>query len=353
MRRWLIIVLVAALCLHPIIVNYHTRVSSVLEPQHELKKNTRRRAPIDDDLNFTNAVHVVVSRFMQHQPNLLALGRARLKLFETICLQSLRFQDTRNFLWLILIDPQLHPELLEEMKHVVAPYSNFFLIRSQESDIRLRSVNTSSVESGDVNLLSRATKAVRSTLLVYTRLDADDGLGRTALRRLRTLAITQLASFSEDLSKGWVSYCISGHFEWHPSVTEAAGTLIHSQEPFCVTPGLSFAFAPGTSFSKLPTTSHNRLHNVMPPCRNRNQTACLHRTNEIKMPLAIRPRTAASGGMHGVGKDVDSYTMSAQQIYWKTVESQFNIKQQSLVNLQHYLHKNVRAIAQDNLDGQW
>lgn len=362
-RRWLLPLV--SLCLLASIVNYFASTSSVraLETHHESSQNAQQPrleasgAPVAEkspDFNFTDAVHVVVSRFMQHQPNLVALGRARLKLFEIICLQSMKFQDSNNFLWLILLDPELNDELLQEMKRMVAPHSNFFLISTLQSNIRFRSLNTSLVKSGDVNFLKRAKAAVRSKIHVYTRLDADDGLARTALRWIRTLAVAhlQVDNIPKDISKGWLSFCIDGHLEWHPSETEA-GTLIGVQEPFCVTSGLTYAFAPGVGFAELPTTKHNRLHDEMPTCKSINQTACLHRTKEIKIPMAVRPRTATSGGMYGVGKDIDSNQKSFQQAYWRVLQSKFNIKRESLQEFQEYLNKNVRAIAQDNLDGQW
>jgi hypothetical protein len=62
-----------------------------------------------------NIVHIVHTRFMQYQPNLLELGMARLQLFQAFTLPSLfqqRGSDTKTeFLWMIRTDPQLHPTL--------------------------------------------------------------------------------------------------------------------------------------------------------------------------------------------------------------------------------------------------
>lgn len=49
---------------------------------------------------------------MQGQPNLLALGNSRIELFKNFCLPTMAKQTTTDFLWIILIDPELNPVLL-------------------------------------------------------------------------------------------------------------------------------------------------------------------------------------------------------------------------------------------------
>lgn len=316
-------------------------------------------APRRLDLSFHDAVHVVTTRFMQHQPSLLALGHARLKLFETFCLQTMRYQDTSDFLWLILIDPNLHPELLQGMKELVSQYPNVFLIRCQDSIVDLTSLNHSLVESGNLRTLKRAAQAISSKLLIHTRLDADDGLDCHVLRTLKQMAVQHLSNIPRN-SKGWASYCIHRHFEWHSIVPtrnetlpiDPAGNLLLVQKIHCVTPGLSWAFAPGVSFQELPTAEHQRLGEVIPPCSTENETACLHRLDEFKGPVAIRARTPTSAGMNDIGREFNP-NIASVPVFWTHLGSNFDITKQALIDMQQYLVKNAGAIAEDNLKGQW
>lgn len=196
------------------------------------------------DLSFDQSVHVVTTRFMQHQPSLLSLGHARLELFKTFCLQTMAYQSTADFLWFILIDPNLHIELLDGMKRLISRYPNVFLIRSQSSRVDLVGLNHSLVESGNLQTLDRAARAIPNKVFINTRLDADDGLDRHVLNAINELAIEQLSNI-ENKSLGWSSYCVNRHFEWHsivPTVNDTvainpAGNLLLVQKVHCVTPG--------------------------------------------------------------------------------------------------------------------
>jgi len=310
------------------------------------------------DLSFDEAVHVVTTRFMQHQPSLLALGNARLELFKTFCLQTMHYQDTSDFIWLILVDPDLHPELLDGMKRFVSHFPNVFVVRCQTSMVDLQTLNHSLVESGNLRTLTRAAKAATTKVLINTRLDADDGLDRHVLKAVNRMAVEQLSHVPSD-SKGWASYCIHRHFEWHSVVptlndtyTNPAGNLLLVQKDHCVTPGLSYAFAPGVGFAQLPTAEHQRLGEVIPPCDSDNQTACLHRLDEFKGPVAIRARTLTSAGMNDIGRDFNP-NISSVPVFYTHLASNFDISKQALVDVQQYLVTHSVAIAKDNLDGQW
>jgi hypothetical protein len=312
-----------------------------------------------DDLSFRDAVHVVTTRFMQHQPTLLALGHARLKLFKTFCLQTMNYQDTSDFIWCLLIDPQLDPDLLKGIKELVSQYPNVFLIRSQDSIVDLRSLNHSLVESGNIQTLERAAKAISSKVLIHTRLDADDGLDYRVLRLVKQMAVQHLSKVPSG-TKGWTSYCIHRHFEWHsivPTLNETlpvnpVGNLLLVQKIHCVTPGLSWAFTPGVTFQELPTAEHQRLGEVIPLCSSESGTACLHRLDEFKGPVAIRARTPTSAGMSDIGREFNP-NIASVPVFWKYLETNFDISKQSLMETQEYLVSHAPAIAKDNLDGQW
>lgn len=82
--------------------------------------------------------HIIKTRFMQHQPRLLELGKARLELFKTFCLPSMLHQTTQNFFWIIYTDPELHPDLLKEMKKLLKPYPHFYLLPALMDKVRER-----------------------------------------------------------------------------------------------------------------------------------------------------------------------------------------------------------------------
>ena len=65
----------------------------------------------DDSNSKTKIVHIVHTRFMQQQPNLVELGLARLLLFKTVFLSTLEEQTSQNFIVVVRTDPQLDPVL--------------------------------------------------------------------------------------------------------------------------------------------------------------------------------------------------------------------------------------------------
>lgn len=353
-RRWFVTVVSCLACV--VLANVIVLIIIFQDLEHmDVIFSSPRRL----DLSFQDSIHVVTTRFMQHQPSLLALGHARLELFKRFCLRTIHYQDTSNFIWLILIDPDLHPELLEGMKGLLSPYPSYFLIRCQTSTVDLRSLNHSLIESGNIQYLTRAAQAMSSKVLIQTRLDADDGLDRRMLRTLKERATQQLSHVPSG-SKGWTSYCIHRHFEWHSVVPLAnetyaanpSGNLLLVQKEHCVTPGLTYAFAPGVNVSQLPTSEHQRLGEVITACKEENQTACLRRLDEFKGPVAIRARTLTSAGMNDIGRDIDP-NLSSIPPFWKHLATNFDISKQSLIYMQNYLNKHAAAIAKDNLDGQW
>ncbi|KAL7561720.1 hypothetical protein ACA910_010937 [Epithemia clementina (nom. ined.)] len=133
--------------------------------------------------NSYNLVHVVHTRFMQHQPNLTHLGRARLDLFQTMTWPSMVQQSTQEFLWMIRTDPQLDAALLADLVHVIIRQplsSNVVLIASNvnDNDIRhnISDVTPRTVLAGSYELVQSYHQAAQTRVVLETRLDADDAL---------------------------------------------------------------------------------------------------------------------------------------------------------------------------------
>jgi hypothetical protein len=167
------------------------------------------------------------NRFQQNQPHLVTLGRARLELFKAFCLPTMVRQTNQNFLWLIQTDPDLDKELMDEMKRLLAPHPNFYLVTNKvvkrvpiTRDWHHRSLNISNVVTGDIPRLQKAHDEAAQKILIETNLDADDGLAFHVLQDIRNDSIKRLASLAKGvLSKrknGWVVSCYHQYVGWYP-----------------------------------------------------------------------------------------------------------------------------------------
>ena len=145
----------------------------------------------------SKTLHVVITRFMQDQPNLVHLGRARLLLFEKVCLPCMIQQSTRQFVWIIQTDPHLDKTIRESMIALLRPYPNFFLVGSnmQTQGQTFRTFGTVFLQlpqqllyTGDMRLLRQAVWMRNRIPLLQTRLDADDALESTYLQTLQDSA---------------------------------------------------------------------------------------------------------------------------------------------------------------------
>jgi hypothetical protein len=175
-------------------------------------------------------IHVIQTRFMQHQPNLLSLGQARLELFQTFCLPSLKSQMNKNFLWIIRTDPELHPTLRDQLVKLLDGKDNYVLLGSnynpegfgRDGDSSLGEYlredghgmeMSAKVLSGNITLIEEAfAKSNQGAIVLETRLDADDGLHRDFVKTVQSEA-RHLAAEKDGL---WRIWCINYNVEWHP-----------------------------------------------------------------------------------------------------------------------------------------
>ena len=73
-------------------------------------------------------IHTVQTRFMVGQPNQPILARARFMLFETFCFPTMRYQTSQNFYWIVLVDPRLQEDILNDMQTLLKNMPNAFLV---------------------------------------------------------------------------------------------------------------------------------------------------------------------------------------------------------------------------------
>ena len=141
--------------------------------------------------NENGLVHVVHTRFAQHQAQLMHMGKARIDLFRTFCAPSIHQQTNQDFLWLIWTDPGLNKELLYGLMESFKDFPNAVIVGSTElvnKDFRedmnglgspiYGTFNSKSVLYGSPKLLIDYHKQSQKRILLETRLDADDALSK-------------------------------------------------------------------------------------------------------------------------------------------------------------------------------
>ncbi len=343
-----------------------------------------------EDGKNNGVLHVVTSRFMQGQPTLKALGKARLQLFETFCLPTMLVQDADDFLWFVMTDPELDPELLQRLKSLLEARSNFFLVASNAklltpSDLK----NILSEEeqdtaggatyqqhlllAGDIELLRTKMLDPQRALLLETRLDADDGLRFDTLSQIQTIA----KALPVD-TRGWQIICNNIHFEWrnddvlaidsNATKTMSSGKLRIVQESICVTPGYTLVRHReplSTDFPSWPKLGHNLVAREWPECRVVNESVVeeLLESNDGNatfdcwkkmgyVPAAFRSRTVTSAGMSRVETDESKFEKQTE-MFWTHVNRDFDITPESARSVSQYMKDNLHSIALDNLKGQW
>mmetsp|Transcript_19264 Transcript_19264/g.47635 ORF Transcript_19264/g.47635 Transcript_19264/m.47635 type:complete len:378 (+) Transcript_19264:102-1235(+) len=313
-------------------------------------------------------LHVVTTRFMQSQAGLTTLGKARLKLFETFCLPSMQQQVIDNFLWFIMIDPNLEVELLERLQFLLASHPNYFLILSNEKLLTPNNMMNKQevvrIITGDTKLLYSRMMDVNRPLLMETRLDADDGLHRKTLGQIQYAAMKL-----PQATGGWQVICADVHLEWRNdeignlnSTVETSGKIRLVKEDICVTPGYTLVRhrEPGNNeFPQWPKMGHQQMNTLWPECRSNStkdgEAATLNCWKRLpKYPAALRSRTITSAGMSRVQSSAKDRKYDEQtNDLWQHVTRDFGIGEERTMLTSQYLQKNIHGIAVDNLRGQW
>lgn len=303
--------------------------------------------------NDLNVVHVIHTRFMQHQPQLVHLGQARLELFRAFCLPTLRAQTNQQFLWIIRVDPdlpRLNPnvtrqllDLMRDVPNAIVAGSNarvddgFF--RHPNATIDLFDENAANTNNnassiiwhGSVDLLRAYQVASQTRVLLETGLDADDGLAIHFVDHLQKEAYKASRALTPDHPKWFRIACMKPYTVWQfwgPYENSKLGSLrSHAQNPrkFCLTPGLtrmssshytSYQLSPSTfnapdrDFSGLPREGHRffvdhfYIDKHVPHCRRAKKSrakpqACYDEIDGSRS-LVLRTRTPTSASLTDV-----------------------------------------------------
>lgn len=347
------------------------------ESSHKGIEKSRPTGPLDPSSahlewhNRYNLVHVVRTRFMQFQPKLVHLARARLNLFRVFCLPLIRDRkgDDDSFLWTIRVDPDLDQEtmsellgLLQDNKDVASP--RIIVIASNENPHFVH--EEPSLETllwGSLELWqSYYDAAMRNITVLETRLDADDGLSGAFVREIQ-----QHVHRNPPAAGVPRVYCVRTHLEWEQEPLQSSladsgteGVLLGLRTRICVTPGLTYVYPPGSLFNgaadRLPA-KHHHIHHTLPRCSDSVKEACLVRlTGPGDVPLAIRARSITSAGMmrvvHGnIPKTARSPEL--QENAWHYLMPQFGLTRDSVRAVKMYLEgPEKNSIVKEALEGQ-
>jgi Putative rhamnosyl transferase len=313
-------------------------------------------------------LHIVTTRFMQDQPNLVSLGNARLRLFETFCLPTMIRQEADNFLWFVMTDPNLNSGILNRLKALLDPYPHFYLVASNAKLLTPGNLTSgmeaaeSIILTGDLEQLYSQMFDLHRPLLIETRLDADDGLHK--------MALTDIQQMARDLpidTRGWQIICNRLHFEWRNNEIleelsheiQSSGKIRLVREHICTTPGYTLVKHRGSrsvDFPPWPRMGHHLVTRDWPKCQTEGTKNVTHDC-WIKLepyPAALRSRTITSAGMSRVEPTPDGIKYENQtEMFWRVVERDFGISRNFALTTSRFLKDNLEEIILDNLEGQW
>jgi len=372
--------------------------------------------PIQNSLwkNQYDIVHVITSRFMIYQPDLVHLGKARLDLFRTFTLPSIQKQTTKEFLWIIYTDPNLNPLLREPLVELVKDEPNVLVLgmnRARFDDFRnktwMEDVHT--VFSGSHELLKDYHAAAQQRVFVNSRVDADDAVylnfcssvqqqTAKALGETARLANYNPSNLFPRQQQEFLIICSKNNLEWgyfNPwSNHTKRGHLYGHYTESCVTAGLSYAYQVGFDSPDRVNRPHHKLNRVFRGCSEggsvqyhsdthrmakntthfailpdmRRTTNCLAQFDLQQPPSSssgqnyayatFRSRTPTSNGMANV---LPTQEMAQERIQWKSQQSQawdtivehdFGVLPQDIWKMRQRLEDNMVMLVQDSLHGQ-
>ena len=102
---------------------------------------------------------MIQTRFMQEQPHLVHLGKARLEIFKTITLPTVIKQTSQDFIWIIRTDPMLNETIREPLVELLADCPNHVLVASNSNpegfrgDAAVADISRDVVWSGSYDLI--------------------------------------------------------------------------------------------------------------------------------------------------------------------------------------------------------
>ena len=316
-------------------------------------------------------LHVINTRFMQNQPSLPNLARARLKLFKYFCFPTILNQTSKTFLWIIKVDPNLDNDIILELIDMLKPYPNFFLVGSNVNFLsgngsqhgswrggdEGHEILSSKIYTGDLSLLRGALAIENKQVVLETRLDADDGLNLSFVEFVQKSAAQYLVGRTDSTQKNnkvkWRYWCLRSHIEWFADGHKYGELSPIEHSHFCVTPGLTVGFGVGTSYDSVLQASHDVLFKQVRDkgdCGLGKGNNCIEMMSDIGM-AAIRTRTPTSSGMMRIDLEMKLSDDKSNEL-WDILTHSFSISKENAIDMKSYIHDNMEAIAAENSLGQ-
>jgi len=361
-------------------------------PIRNLGSVTFHKEPTYRASHGLDIMQVVRTRFMQRQPNLKALGKSRLELFKTFCLPTMLMQTLQDFAWLVYTDPELDPDILDELKELLSAHPNFYLVLSNDNEqtvsqlVEQAASNPSMVVTGNLEYLTRSIRSHAESqasvvLYIETGLDADDGLQKDTLSEIQKHAVAETYLWNSPTQRSdsyhWFILCVGNHYEWKTldvflGKTKDFRGLIgeHHNRRRCVTPGLTMvnsltaphdpAAARTSIFDKAPfpynelVINHWNLGERYPNCRvhgaNQFEPCWKQINNNDKTHTAIRARTITSTGMKDITTTDEEQTLSDS--LWDTMITDFGIQVGAVKKASRQIYANRIETVQELMDGR-
>ena len=358
-----------------------------------LEENTETMLPTYRTSQGIDILQTVRTRFMQRQPHLTELAKGRLALFKAFCFPSMLKQTNQDFAWLVYTDPDLDREVLQELKELLEPHPNYYLVLSNDNELTVpqlveqASKNSDMVLTGNLDYLARSVRANAASeasvvLYIETGLDADDGLQKDTLSEIQKHAVAETYLWNSSTQRSdsyhWFILCVGNHYEWKNADVLFGGSqdfrgIIseHHNRRRCVTPGLTMVNSltaphdptqPRTSiFSKAPfpyndlVVDHWHLNEKYPNCRkhgaNEFQPCWKQINNNDKTHTAIRARTITSTGLKDVAKATAEELKKSNEL-WSKLKSDYGILQGQVKKTTKLLYDNSIDIVQDLKKGR-
>lgn len=334
--------------------------------------------------NKYELVHVINTRFMQFQPDLTSLGKARLELFRTFTLPSILQQTEQEFLWIVWMDPLLDTSLRQDFLNLVHNVTNLVVIGSRAKTPFIRSdffaeLFESSVYAGSFPLLLDYHQAALTRTVLHTELDSDDALFYDFVRGLQRRAQETLAAST--MKFDYRFFCVSKRLEWNyydpvvwqlqqqqPDVignqTDVGFLIGKVSKKECPPGGFTKGFGPATDITDFPDESRFEVHTKTPQCDYITHQ-CIDRINGGAAEHAVlRSRTPTSTGMTDVVpprpntekeqqlKSQLQPWLKLQDKLWQALPKNFGVTFAAVQQVRQLLEEDMVNIVLQNLEGQ-
>jgi Putative rhamnosyl transferase len=355
-----------------------SKVSSSVPSPHSYYVPSIRNDVVKKDWDFGPVIHIVNSRYMQHQGNLTSLGNARLALFKVFCLPTMVQQSTQQFMWLIRVDPSMDSSLLRNLIDLVAHQnrSNIYIVASNANSASWRGGEVAwnlarcRVYSGNQTRLEIAMAVHNHYRIVETKLDMDDGLHKRNLQWLYWCAGRHVEWFWMDeriAKRGSIPLDMDASLQMD-LLTRGSWHSVDNHHRFCATAGLSVAIGVGVPRSNVPFMFHTDLLKTIQGNNNGNNADNRGNSLDCGMPVqadciafvddfgfeAIRSRTPTSAGVNEILNQLttDQYTWETHQSLTTMALENFAVSTVALRWINSYISNRTAQLARDNLAGR-